>query len=124
MNIIYRIWYSRNPTPDDSSTEFIAYIGRTKNDLTQRIRQHFMGHPLQKKLDIRGVSHIDYTTFPTVADMYVAEVILINKYKPPLNVDDKAPDELTFSFELGGAFEMWEKPQLMEKWMNDRRSVF
>ena len=118
MNIIYRIWYSHY------GEEFLVYIGRTKNDLTQRIRQHFMGHPMQKKLDIRGVSHIDYTKFETVADMYVAEIILINKFKPPLNVDDKARDELTLPIELPPiSWLRWEKPQLMEKWMNDRRSA-
>ena len=125
MNVIYRIWYTRQPTAEDSSTEFLAYIGRTQNDLTQRIRQHFMGHPFQKKLDIRGVSHIDYTSFQSVADMYVAEIILINQYKPPMNVDDKAQDELTLPIELPPiGWSLWTKPQLMEKWMKDRRSVF
>ena len=125
MNTIYRIWYSKEPTERDSSKEFLVYIGRTKNDLTQRIRQHFMEHPFQKKLDIKGVSHIDYTTFSTVADMYVAEILLINQYKPPLNVDDKARDELTLPIELPPIeWTRWEKPQLMEKWKNDRRTAF
>ena len=63
MNIIYRIWYSLKPTEDDPETEFIAYIGRTKNDLTQRLRNHFFKHPFQRMIEIGAVSHIDYAEF-------------------------------------------------------------
>ena len=124
MNIIYRIWYSRKPTTDDSDTEFIAYIGRTKNDLTQRLRNHFFKHLFQRMIEIGAVSHIDYAEFQTVADMYVAEIILINEYKPPLNVDDKARDKLTLPIALPHLeWTVWMKPHLMEKWKNDRRSM-
>ena len=117
MNTIYRIWYSVN-----SCDEYIAYLGRTKNNLTQRLRNHFFKHPFQRTLDIGAVSHIDYTTFATVADMFCAEIILINRYKPPLNVDDKAQDELTLPLELPEIeWQLWDKPQLMEKWKQDGR---
>ena len=83
-----------------------------------------MGHPLQKKIDIRCVSHFDYCTFKTVADMYVAEIIIINKDKPPLNVDDKARDELTLRIDFPIFWTRWDKPELIEKWKKDRRSAF
>lgn len=111
MNIIYRVWY------DSPNGAFIAYIGRTKNNLTERIRQHFKKHPFQKVLSIDKTTKIDYTEFKTVADMYVAEIILINQYKPPLNVDDKAKDDLTLDIKLPNlAWDVWNKPHLIEKW--------
>ena len=119
---IYRVWYRRTPTQDDSSDEYIAHLGRTKNNLTSRLRNHFFAHVLQKRLEITCVSKIEYTTFETVADMYVAEIILINTYKPILNVDDKAQDELTLPIELPPIdWVRWDKPKLMEKWKQDRR---
>ena len=116
MNTIYRVWY------DSPSGEYIVYIGRTKNDLTQRLRQHFMTHPFQRTLDIYGVVRIDYAEFKTVADMYVAEIILINEHKPPLNVDDKAKDELTLPISIPRIEWLeWDKPDLMAKWKGDSR---
>ena len=120
MNTIYRVWYRRMSTTDNESDRFIAYIGRTKQDITQRIRQHYFTHPFMKTLDIDRTTYIDYTTFATVADMYVAEIILINLYKPPLNVDDKAKDDLTLDIKLPPIeWILWNKPHLIEKWAKE-----
>ena len=71
----------------------------------------------QRKLEISGVVKIDYTIFKSVADMYVAEIILINKHKPPPNVDDKAGDKLTLPIELPHLEWLeWSKPHLIKRW--------
>ena len=111
--ILYRIYYKF----PDSPTDEIVYIGRTKNNLTQRLRNHFFKHPFQRVLDIEAVTHIEYTELATVADMFVAEIVLINKLKPLLNVDDKAGDELTIEIDLSGMeWKLWDKVELIEKW--------
>jgi excinuclease UvrABC nuclease subunit len=111
MNIIYRVYYSAD------NGEFIAYIGRTRNNLTQRIRQHYFTHLFMRTLDINKTTRIEYTEFATVADMYIAEIILINEYKPPLNVDDKAKDEITLDIHLPPLeWKIWDKPHLIRKW--------
>ena len=108
---LYKIYYTNAPAP------YLAYIGRTRNDLTARLRQHFTGHVLMKTLDITGVSHIEYAEFETTADMYVAEIVFINTLKPPLNVDDKAADDLTLKIDLSAVqWRLWDKPHLLEKW--------
>ena len=117
--ILYKIYYKGACGP------FLAYVGRTRNNLTARIRQHFTGHVLMKSLNITSVSHIEYAEFETTADMYVAEIVFINILKPPLNVDDKAKDELTLNVDLSGIkWTLWDKPQLMEKWKGDRRNDY
>jgi excinuclease UvrABC nuclease subunit len=83
--ILYRIWYK----------ECIAYLGRTKQPLQARIRGHMFNKPMHRNIDIHNVSKIDYTMLKTEADMNLYEIYLINLWKPPLNVDDKAKDELT-----------------------------
>ena len=107
----YKIYYD---CPDG---DFLVYIGRTRNNLTSRFRNHFTGHVLQKTLDVRGVSRIEYAELETVADMYVAEIVLINLLKPTLNVDDKAKDELTIPVDIGFLkWKTWDKPELLKKW--------
>lgn len=83
--ILYRIWYG----------EKIVYLGRTRQNLQQRIRGHFFAKPRHRKIDIFAVSKIDYAEFTTQADMFLYEIYYINKFKPPLNVDDVAGDKLT-----------------------------
>ena len=108
---IYRVWYN------GQNGKHLVYIGRTKNNLTERIRQHHKKHPFQKVLKIDENTYIDYTEFNTVADMFVAEIILINQHKPPLNVDDKAKDELTLDLQLLELdWKVWDKPHLVRKW--------
>ena len=85
--ILYRIWYG----------EHLAYLGRTKQPLQARIRGHMFAKPMHRVIDIHNVTKIEYTELPTEADMNLYEIYFINLWKPPLNVDDKAWDELTIS---------------------------
>lgn len=83
--ILYRIWYGNN----------LVYIGRTKQPLQARIRGHMFSKPMHRAIDIHNVTMIEYTELPTEADMNLYEIYFINLWKPPLNVDDKARDDLT-----------------------------
>ncbi|MCH5264233.1 MAG: hypothetical protein J1F42_15140, partial [Lachnospiraceae bacterium] len=51
--------------------------------------------PMHRAIDIHNVTKIEYTMLPTEADMNLYEIYLINLWKPPLNIDDKAKDSLT-----------------------------
>lgn len=84
-NLLYKIYYD----------DLVVYLGRTCQPLQNRIRGHLFGKPMHRKIDIFQVTKIEYAEFPTVADMYLYEIYFINKLKPPLNCDDKAPDELS-----------------------------
>jgi len=84
--ILYRIFYESK----------MVYLGRTKQPLQDRIRGHVFKRPMHRDIDINLVTKIEYTEFKTEADMNVYEIYFINKFKPPLNKDDKARDELTF----------------------------
>lgn len=49
--------------------------------------------------------------------MYVAEIVLINQLKPPLNCDDKAKDKLTLNIDMSWIeWNLWNKPELLKKW--------
>ena len=115
---LYRIYYNNPYFRSNPGETYLAYIGRTKNNLTSRLRQHFVNvHPFQKQLYIDNVAFIEYAEFNTVADMYVAEIVLINQLKPLLNRDDKAQDELTIPVDLSGIeWKLWDKPHLIKKW--------
>jgi len=85
--ILYRIYYGSD----------IIYLGRTKQPLQDRIRGHLFQKPMHRNIGIELVSRIEYAEFKTEADMNVYEVYFINLYRPPLNRDDKAKDELTIA---------------------------
>ena len=53
--------------------------------------------PMHRAISIHNVTKIEYAEFQTEADMFLYEIYFINKYKPPLNVDDKAHDDLTIT---------------------------
>ena len=109
--VLYKVYYG------GADGEYVAYVGRTQNDLTQRIRHHFFKHPFQRTIEIDAVVRIEYAEFETVADMFVAEIVYINTLKPPLNVDDKAKDGLTIHVDLDFVkWNTWDKPHLIEKW--------
>lgn len=82
---LYKIYYD---------TELI-YLGRTTMKLQDRLRGHFFKKPMMREIDINQVTKIEYAEFETEADMFVYEIFLINKLRPPLNKDDKANDDLT-----------------------------
>lgn len=89
---IYKIFYGGK-----DKTEFVAYLGRTKQTINSRLRGHFFKLTMHKLIDIFSVSHIETATCRTEADMFLYEIYYINKFKPALNRDDKARDELTIS---------------------------
>ena len=96
----------------------LAYIGRTKQKLSDRLRGHFFKKPMHREIDIEAVTLIEYAELPSVADVYCYEILLINALKPMCNHDDKAGDEL--SNELATLcsrleFKPYASP-LMEKW--------
>lgn len=83
--LIYKIWYGNN----------LAYVGRTKQALQQRIRGHMFAKPMHKNISIHNVTKIEYAECKTQADMYLYEIYYICKWKPVLNRDDKPLDDLT-----------------------------
>lgn len=85
--ILYRIWYK----------DCLAYLGRTKQPLQARIRGHMFARPMHRAINIHNVTKIEYSQLQTEADMNLYEIYFINLWKPPLNVDDKARDNLTIS---------------------------
>lgn len=85
--ILYRIWYGN----------CLAYLGRTKQPLQARLRGHMFAKPMHRAINIHNVTRIEYAEFQTEADMNLYEIYFINLWKPPLNVDDKARDELSIT---------------------------
>jgi hypothetical protein len=69
---------------------------------------------MHRTIDINQVSRIEYTEFPTEADMFLYEIYLINLLKPPLNIDDRAQDNLTIALPEK-VFKEFEC-SLMDKW--------
>ena len=80
--LLYRIWYG----------DTLAYIGRTKQPLQNRIRGHLFQKPMHRTIAIELVTKIEYAEFKTEADMNLYEIYFILKEHPPLNVDDKTKD--------------------------------
>ena len=73
MNTIYKIYYKQG----------LAYIGRTRQKLSDRMRGHFFKKPMHREIDIEAVTLIEYVELPSVADMYCYEILLINALKCP-----------------------------------------
>lgn len=106
---LYRFYYKN----------LIVYIGRTKQKLQNRIRGHLFTKPMHRAIDVSQVSKIEYCVLPTQADMFLYEIYFINKYKPILNVDDKANDNLTVTLEEPEWFEFNINTKLFNKWKNE-----
>lgn len=110
--LLYKVFYK---SPDG---EFLAYLGRTKQRINQRLRGHFRQLPMHKLIDIFSVSHIEIAECKTEADMFLYEIYYINKYKPLLNKDDKSKEELTIELpELD--FKTLHNEEIMEKWKRE-----
>lgn len=105
--ILYKIYYR----------DELAYIGRTTQDLKNRLRMHFFHtNKIVKQLDILQVTKIEYTILNTQADMYLYEIYLINLYHPLCNVDDNAKDDLS-DFIVLPKLEFYEyKDPIIDKW--------
>lgn len=142
-NILYKIFYRHEETNED----VLIYLGRTHQPLNNRLRGHFLKSPMMRSLDPRLVSRIEYADFKTEADMFLYEIYFINKWKPPLNVDDKSKEELTVdlppvSFQIFDCtlLDKWrqivqeedlnyqrqqkEKRDLMEEYQTMRKKIF
>lgn len=103
--ILYKIYYG----------DELVYIGRTKQDLQQRLRHHFFGgNAMTKKLDILQTTRIEYCLCKTEADMNLLEIYLICKYKPRINRDDKPKDDLTIHLQEPNFYPYWTP--LIDKW--------
>lgn len=108
-NILYKIFYK-----NEQGEDCLVYLGRTHQPLNNRLRGHFLKAPMMRMLDPRCVSKIEFAHFQTEADMFLYEIYFINKWKPPLNVDDKSKEELTIDLPPV-AFQEFDCP-LLEKW--------
>jgi excinuclease UvrABC nuclease subunit len=112
---IYKIFYS------GTNGEFIAYLGRTKQPINSRLRGHFKQFPMHKLIDIFSVSHIEIAECKSEADMFLYEIYYINKFKPALNKDDKAKDEITITLPDLSFTEF--DCRLMDRWKNEIRYI-
>lgn len=83
--LIYRIWYGN----------CLVYVGRTKQPLQNRIRGHLFSKPMHRTVNIERVTKIEYAELGSEADMNLYEIYYILRLHPPLNVDDKARDDLS-----------------------------
>jgi hypothetical protein len=104
-HILYKIYYY----------EDCIYLGRTEQPIANRLRGHFFSKPMHRKIHLPSVSRIEVAECNSTADMYLYEVYYINLLKPPLNLDDKANDEL--SVELPELNFLEYKPKLYDKWL-------
>lgn len=105
--ILYKIYYS----------DKLVYVGRTYQDLKDRLRMHFFHtNKIVKQLNLLDVTKIEYSILNTQADMYLYEIYLINLYHPVLNVDDNAKDDLSDFVVLPKlSFYLYED-KIIEKW--------
>ena len=104
--ILYRIFYDGN----------LVYVGRTTQELKDRLRLHFFSKPMVRKLNILSTSHIDYTVLPSEANMFLYEIYYINLWHPCMNVDDNARDCFTADIILPElTFYAFDDP-ILKKW--------
>lgn len=106
---LYKIYYYNQDYP--------VYIGRTNQSLKDRLRGHFYKKPLHRVIELNNVSKIEYAEFETEADMFLYEIYYINIFKPTLNCDDVARDNLTVS--LPDVIFTEYKDKIIDKWKQD-----
>ena len=103
------------------SEHCLLYLGRTKQPLDRRLHSHFFKTAMVREINIDAVAKIEYAELPSEADMNVYEVYYINKFKPVLNRDDKAKDQLTISLPKIPFKEY--NCHLMDKWRKEIRKA-
>ena len=108
---LYKIYY------ENGTDNVLVYLWRTNQKLKDRLRCHFFKKPIVRVLDLKQVSKIEYAEFYTEADMFLYEIYYINKFKPPLNVDDVAKDNLTVALPEV-PFTEYNDP-IIDKWRKD-----
>lgn len=106
MYTLYKIYYG----------DELVYIGRTHQALHNRLRLHFFGNWIVKKLDIFQTTKIEYTTLNTESDMFLYEIYEICRWKPKLNVDDKSKDEFSPFIHLPELTYYEYNHPLLDKW--------
>lgn len=112
--IIYLIF-----TKNQYGELYLSYLGRTSQPLINRLRDHMNNHGLAKKLNVNIIDSIKYAICDTQADMYLYEIYYINLWKPLLNSDDKAKDNLTISIDELEWIDYWNP--LLDKWKDKDR---
>lgn len=76
----------------------VVYIGKT-NNLRRRLSKHFNNGHLEEE-QYKKVRFIEYMLFVSKADQRIAEIYLINKYKPSFNRKSKEKDYLTLQLNI------------------------
>ena len=76
----------------------ILYVGKT-NNLENRMYQHFNNGHLDSNQYTR-VDKVEYLQFEQESDQHIAEIYLINKFKPEFNIRDKKDDSLTLTLDV------------------------
>ena len=104
MFTLYKIYFG----------ETLAYLGRTRQPLNQRLHGHFFKKKFHKTIDIFKVTKIESAGLLSCADMYLYEIYYLNKLHPILNKNDIAADNLTV--ELPELIFTEYDCRLMEKW--------
>ena len=87
--LIYKIYYN---SLANESREVLAYVGRTKQKLSDRLRGHVFGAKMHRVICAKIVTRIEYAVLPTEADMNLYEIYHILTDKPLLNRDDTTKD--------------------------------
>lgn len=89
--VLYRVFYDGNEKNNGPP----VYVGRTKQLLPDRIREHLFHSKFRKTFDVDRVSCVQFAQLDSEADMNLYEIYYILKDKPILNKDDKTQDDLT-----------------------------
>lgn len=78
----------------------IIYVGKTKNGMNTRMRQHFSQDGHLPQTCYKGVYLIEYIEINSQIDMDIKELYYINKWKPKYNIVSKyESDNSNISFE-------------------------
>lgn len=107
---VYKIYYGNE----------LVYIGRTKQELINRMRAHMTKELDAVLIDPDLVTKIEYASCNTEADMCLYELYYINTFHPRLNTDSNTKDNLTVYLPDLNFTEFYFKPQL-NKWKKAKR---
>jgi len=81
MNAVYLLCYA----------EEVVYVGKSIN-----VKNRIANHRSSDKL----FDSVVVIEIPNEADMYILEVVFINKYKPMYNIESKAEEHMTLSVKI------------------------
>lgn len=86
----------------------ILYVGKTKNSLNNRIRQHFSENGHLDKKCYEKVSFIEYIELKNKIEMDIKELYYINKWKPIFNSKDKNDEDFDFTIEENSKWKAYQ----------------